>query len=71
VTSSLTQPAGPELPLVEEEELPSAVVDGGLALHLGDLRQLDHALRTLRPDAQQEVPEEDRGPGAHVTLRPV
>lgn len=57
VTSSQTQPAGSQLPLIEEDEFSFAVVDGSFSVQFGDVGQLTDALWSLHPDPQQQLTE--------------
>lgn len=57
VTSSLTEPVGSQLPLVEEDEFSFAVVDPSFSVQFGDVSQLTDALRPLHPHRQQQLTE--------------
>lgn len=67
---SLTQPAESQLPLVEVEELPFAVIDGSFSLQLSDFGQLADTLRSLHLHTEQQLMEALRGPGGHISLCP-
>lgn len=49
-----TGPSCLQVPLVKEDELPLAVVDGGLSLHLADLRHLTTAVLVLHLQPEHE-----------------
>lgn len=70
VTSSLTQPAGSQLPLIEEDEFSFAVVDGSFSIQFGDIGQLTDALWSLHPNPQQQLTETLWRPVADITFRP-
>lgn len=58
------------MPLVKEDELPLAVVDGGLAVQLGHIGELTATLWPLHPYCLQQLAEALRRPATHVTLCP-
>lgn len=70
VTSSLTQPAGSQLPLVEEDEFSFAVVNGSFSVEFGDIGQLTDALWSLHPNPEQQLTEMLWWPAADITFCP-
>lgn len=68
---SLTCPWGFNNPLIEEDEFPFAVVDGGLAIYIADICDFAWAFFTLYTNPKKEVIYYILRPACDISLCPV
>lgn len=68
--TSRTQPTNSQLPLVEEDQFPFAVVDQSFSIQFVHVGHLTSALRPFDLHPEEELTEARGGPGGDVSLRP-
>lgn len=68
---SLTCPWGFNNPLIEEDEFPFAIVDGGLAVYIADICDFAWAFFTLYTNPKKEVIYYILRPACDISLCPV